>query len=121
VLEKNFINKLIDLKYAYRPDIRNKESLEQNFLQKFEELNQVKLSDSEFARLLETIITADVFESARALREINTFEREDGTPLQYTLVNIKDWCKNSFEVINQFKINTNNSYSTIQIKYITLN
>ena len=36
--------------------------------------------------------------------------REDGTPLQYMLVNIKDWCKNDYEVINQLRINTNNSY-----------
>ncbi|MCP4183332.1 MAG: type I restriction endonuclease subunit R, partial [Hyphomicrobiales bacterium] len=27
-----------------------------------------------------------------------------------TLVNIKDWCKNEFEVINQLRINTDNSY-----------
>jgi type I restriction enzyme R subunit len=36
--------------------------------------------------------------------------REDGTPLHYTLVNIKDWCKNDYEVINQLRINTENSY-----------
>ena len=43
------------------------------------------------------------------LRQRNTFQREDGTPLQYTLVNIKDWCKNDFEVINQLRMNTENS------------
>jgi type I restriction enzyme R subunit len=40
----------------------------------------------------------------------NSFKREDGTPMYYTLVNIKDWCKNSFELINQLRINTQNSY-----------
>ncbi|MBZ0192842.1 MAG: type I restriction endonuclease subunit R [Candidatus Kuenenia stuttgartiensis] len=44
------------------------------------------------------------------MREINTFRRDDDTPLQYTLVNIKDWCKNEFEVINQLRINTENSH-----------
>jgi type I restriction enzyme R subunit len=44
------------------------------------------------------------------LREINSFERDDGTPLFYTLVNIKDWCKNTFEVVNQLRINTDNSH-----------
>lgn len=43
------------------------------------------------------------------LRERNYFQREDGTPLHYTLVNIKDWCKNEYEVINQLRINTGNS------------
>jgi hypothetical protein len=52
------------------------------------------LTDSEFERLLDSIITPDVF-AAPALREINSFERDDGTPLYYTLVNIKDWCKNT--------------------------
>lgn len=108
-IEVNFIQKLQDLKYTYREDIRDKVSLEANFREHFERLNRVKLSDSEFARLRDSIITADVFVAAKALREINTFKRDDDTPLQYTLVNIKEWCKNEFEVINQLRINTDNS------------
>lgn len=34
----------------------------------------------------------------------------NGTPLHYTLVNNKDWCKNDFEVIRQLRINTENSH-----------
>ncbi|HWR11041.1 MAG TPA: type I restriction endonuclease subunit R [Rectinemataceae bacterium] len=109
-IEQNFTEKLIELKYAYRQDIHDLASLKQNFREKFEALNRVKLLDSEFARLMEEIITADVFFAAKRLREQNTFEREDGTPLHYTLVNIKDWCKNSFEVVNQLRINTENSH-----------
>ena len=109
-IENHFINKLIDLKYTCRDDIRDRNSLERNFRTKFETLNRVHLTDSEFSRLLEEIIDADVFASSKRLRGINTFMREDGTPLQYTLVNIKDWCKNDYEVINQLRINTNNSY-----------
>lgn len=109
-IEDHFINKLIDLKYTYRDDIRDRNTLERNFRTKFETLNRVHLTDSEFSRLLEEIIDADVFASSRRLRGINTFMREDGTPLQYMLVNIKDWCKNDYEVINQLRINTNNSY-----------
>lgn len=108
-IEKSFIQKLQDLKYIYREDIRDKASLEANFRQHFERLNCVKLSDSEFVRLRDSIVTADVFTASKTLREINTFKRDDDTPLQYTLVNIKDWCKNEFEVINQLRINTDNS------------
>ena len=90
-IESAFIEKLEDLKYTYRDDIRDKASLEANFKQHFEKLHRVKLSDSEFARLRDSIITADVFTAAKTLREINTFKRDDDTPLQYTLVNIKDW------------------------------
>ncbi len=109
-IETDFIKKLTDLKYTYRPDIRTKEALERNFREKFEALNRVKLTDSEFNRLLEQIVTPNVFKSSKILRETNYFEREDGTPLYYTLVNIKDWCKNEFEVINQLRINTDNSF-----------
>jgi len=109
-IEYGFIGKLQNLKYEYRADIRDRASLEGNFREKFEALNRVKLSDGEFARLLDEIVTPDVFTSAKTLRTINAFTREDGTPLNYTLVNIKDWCKNTFEVVNQLRINTDYSH-----------
>jgi type I restriction enzyme R subunit len=109
-IEKDFIEKLQGLKYTYRPDIRDRAALERNFREKFEALNRVHLTDSEFHRLLDTIVTPDVFAAARHLREKNSFERDDGTPLYYTLVNIKDWCKNSFEVVNQLRISTDYSH-----------
>ncbi|WP_160037748.1 type I restriction endonuclease subunit R [Pseudomonas sp. S49] len=109
-IEQGFIDKLVELKYTYRDDITDRASLERNFREKFEALNRVNLTDGEFARLLDEIVTPDVFTAARILRERNAFTREDGTPLNYTLVNIKDWCKNSFEVVNQLRINTDNSH-----------
>lgn len=109
-LEVSLLTKLRDLKYEHRPDIRDRVTLERNFREKFESLNQVRLTDAEFARLIDEIVTPDVFTAARTLRERNSFIRDDGTPLNYTLVNIKDWCKNSFEVINQLRINTDNSH-----------
>ncbi len=109
-VEYGFIGKLQSLKYSYRDDIRDRAALERNFRQHFEALNRVNLSDAEFKRLLDDIVTADVFTAARTLRERNSFTRDDGTPLNYTLVNIKDWCKNTFEVINQLRINTDYSH-----------
>ncbi len=109
-IEQELIAKLEDLKYSYRPDIRDRAALEQNFREKFELLNRVNLTDNEFSRLMEQIVTSDVYMAARTLRERNSFERDDGTPLFYTLVNIKDWCKNTFEVVNQLRINTDNSH-----------
>lgn len=109
-IEQELITKLSDLKYGYRPDIHDRAALEANFRAKFEALNRVRLTDSEFQRLLGDITTADVYAAARMLRNINSFERDDGTPLNYTLVNIRDWCKNDFEVINQLRINTSNSH-----------
>ena len=109
-LEEALVTRLQDLKYEYRPDIRDRATLEANFREKFEALNRVTLTDGEFQRLLDEIVTPDVYEAARSLRNREAFIRDDGTPLNYTLVNIKDWCKNTFEIVNQLRINTNNSY-----------
>ena len=109
-LEEQLIEKLRGLKYEYRPDIRDRAALEKNFREKFEALNSVHLTDGEFQRLLDEIITPDVFAAAHTLRNRSSFTRDDGTPLNYTLVNIADWCKNTFEVVSQLRINTDNSH-----------
>ena len=109
-IERDLIDKLQALKYEYRSDIQSRHELERNFRAKFNQLNRVTLSDTEFQRLLEMITTPDVFAAAKSLRERNAIERDDGTPLNYTLVNIRDWCKNSFEVVNQLRINTDDSH-----------
>lgn len=108
-IEESLIEQLKGLKYTHRPDIVDRKSLEQNFKTKFEALNRIRLSESEFLRLREEIIEPDVFKASKLLRERQYFQREDGTPLHYTLVNNKDWCKNDFEVISQLRINTENS------------
>lgn len=40
-IEESLIGKLTDLKYTYRQDIRDRETLETNFRQKFQALNRV--------------------------------------------------------------------------------
>lgn len=115
-IENSFIKKLSDdLKYVYREDIHDRDSLECNFREKFQTLNRCHLTDNEFTRLLDEITDSDVFTTSKRLRERNTFIREDGTPLQYSLVNIKDWCKNDYEVIHQLRINTRNSFQRYDV------
>ena len=114
-IEENLIGQLTAQKYSHRPDIVDRKTLELNFKTKFEALNRVRLSENEFLRLREEIIKPDVFLASKLLRERQYFQREDGTPLHYTLVNIKDWCKNDFEVISQLRINTENSHHRYDI------
>ena len=109
-IEQHLIDKLVELKYIDQANIRDKATLEQNFRAKFEALNQVRLTDAEFARLRDDIIGADVFQAAKRLREYGYFQRDDGTSLHYMLVNLKDWCKNHFEVVHQLRINTDSSH-----------
>ncbi|MFV0665202.1 type I restriction endonuclease subunit R [Denitromonas sp.] len=114
-IELDLIAKLCDLKYTHRPDIHDRATLEANFREKFQALNRVTLTDGEFSRLLDEIVTPDVFTAAQTLRTRNAFTREDGTPLNYTLVNIDDWCKNTFEVVNQLRINTDYSHHRFDV------
>ena len=72
-IEYGFIGKLQNLKYEYRDDIRDRAALEKNFREKFEALNRVKLTQAEFARLLDEIVTPDVYTAAKTLRGINAF------------------------------------------------
>ncbi len=109
-LEGDLVGKLQGLKYIHCPDIRDRAALEENFRQKFQTLNRVNLTDGEFKRLLQAIVVPDVYEAARVLRNRQAFTRDDGTPLNFTLVNISDWCKNTFEVVNQLRINTDYSH-----------
>ena len=108
-LEQQFLEKLQEMNYTYRSDIRDLDALERNFRQKFERLNFVTLSDEEFRKLLQENVTSDVFTASKHLRERQIFVRSDGTTLDYNLVNTRDWCKNEYEVVNQLTINTANS------------
>jgi type I restriction enzyme R subunit len=71
-IESGLIGKLQGLKYDYRRDITNRATLEKNFREKFEALNRVRLTDSEFARLLDEIVAPDVFIASKTLRSINS-------------------------------------------------
>jgi type I restriction enzyme R subunit len=114
-LEQQFLEKLQELKYTYRSDIHNLDALEKNFREKFERLNFVSLSDNEFRKLLQENVTADVFTASKNLRQKQTFTRDDGTTFDYSLVNLRDWCKNEYEVVNQLTINTANSHHRYDI------
>lgn len=114
-LEQQFLEKLQEMKYTFREDIHDLDSLEQNFRKKFERLNFVTLSDDEFRKLLSENVTSDVFAASKRLRERQTFVRNDGTTFDYSLVNLRDWCKNDYEVVHQLSINTANSHQRYDV------
>ena len=47
-LEGHFLQKLPSLKYAHYPDIDDRDTLDQNFREKFDALNRVRLADGVF-------------------------------------------------------------------------
>jgi hypothetical protein len=85
-IEDAFIEKLRSLKYEYRPDITDRASLERNFREKFEALNRVTLTDAEFARLLDEIVTSDVFTASKTLRSIIDYKNDPGNGYAKTLL-----------------------------------
>ena len=109
-IEDRFIRHLKGLGYVHRTDIKDRASLEENFRNKFEALNGVRLTDGEFERLMRSIISSDVYEASKTLRDKGILTRDDGTTLYYSLVNLQNWCKNEYEVINQLRINTHSSH-----------
>ena len=109
-IEQHFIRHLEGLGYKYCKDIKDQTSLEANFRNKFEALNNVRLTDGEFERLMEKIVRADVYEASKTLRDKVEVIHDDGTTRFYPLVNLQNWCKNDYEVINQLRINTHSSY-----------
>lgn len=109
-IEQHFIRHLEGLGYKYCKDIKDRASLEQNFRNKFEALNQAQLTDGEFERLMGNIISSDVYKASKTLRDKVEVIHDDGTTRFYPLVNLQNWCKNDYEVINQLRINTHSSY-----------
>ncbi len=109
-IEQHFIRHLEGLGYKYCKDIKDRASLEANFRNKFEALNNVRLTDGEFERLMGNIISSDVYKASKTLRDKVEIIHDDGTTRFYPLVNLQNWCKNDYEVINQLRINTHSSY-----------
>lgn len=124
-VEEKLINTLQEDGYIYRKDIKDKESMDKNFKEKFEELNKTvlqgkKLSDSEFNRLMKSITqTNDTFECSKMLREKITLQLDEPINNNYnvlcSLVDTTDWCKNEYEVTNQIRINTDNSFNVYDV------
>ncbi|WP_261721877.1 type I restriction endonuclease subunit R [Staphylococcus equorum] len=108
-LEENVVKQLQDLGYE-RVSLRNEEQLKVNFRRILNERNADKLegtpiSDSEFKRIMIDISDKSVFESAQILRDKYVLERDDETKVYLSLMNIKKWCQNTFQVTNQVSVN----------------
>ncbi|PTJ83832.1 restriction endonuclease subunit R [Staphylococcus succinus] len=108
-LEENVVKQLQDLGYE-RVSLRNEAQLIENFRRILNERNADKLegtpiSDSEFKRIMIDISDKSVFESAQILRDKYVLERDDETKVYLSLMNIKKWCQNTFQVTNQVSVN----------------
>lgn len=88
-IEIDRLPKLGELNYTYGLEVRDRAALEANFQAELEALNRVHLTDSAFQYPLDSIVTPDVYNAAQTLQNINSFERDEGSPLKYAFVNIQ--------------------------------
>ena len=103
-LEKEFISKLNGLGYA-SVSISDETDLLLNLKENIERLNDVKLSDSEFQRILNILGKGNVFERAELFRQKKHHILNDkGKSLYFILVDQDDNSKNSYEVSNQVSL-----------------
>ena len=99
-LEANLIKRLNGLGYE-SVRIADAAGLHANLKRQLEKHNQVTLSDSEFARVLNHLDKGNVFDRAEILRDRVQIARDDDTPLYLQFLNTEHWCQNQYQVTHQ--------------------
>ncbi|EQA3554946.1 type I restriction endonuclease subunit R [Campylobacter upsaliensis] len=109
-LEKELIATLQAQGYGYAP-ITDEKSLESNLRTKLEELNSTTLSDTEWRRFFSQVLSranASIVEKSVLIQEdyIQPLERDNGSIINFKLIDKADIHKNSLQVINQYEATT---------------
>ena len=93
-LENWLINELQQqFGYSYYKQLENKEILEDNFRTNLynlnkEDLNNLPFTDTEFDRILTYLKDKSVYQSAKQLRDKYVLEREDGSKVHISLIQL---------------------------------
>lgn len=109
-LEKELIATLQAQGYEYAP-ITDEKSLESNLRTKLEELNSTTLSNTEWRRFFAQVLSranASIVEKSVLIQEdyIQPLERDNGSIINFKLIDKADIHKNSLQVINQYEATT---------------
>ncbi|EGR6366690.1 type I restriction endonuclease subunit R [Campylobacter upsaliensis] len=109
-LEKELIATLQAQGYGYAK-ITDEKSLESNLRTKLEELNSTTLSDTEWRRFFAQVLSranASIVEKSVLIQEdyIQPLERDNGSIINFKLIDKADIHKNSLQVINQYQATT---------------
>jgi len=102
VLEELLITQLQKLGYRYIL-ISDERALLLNLKAQLEKHNQIKLSDSEFEKILNILNKGSVFEKAKTLREKQHILKDNGDNLYFEFLNTEHWCQNEYQVASQIK------------------
>ena len=100
-MEDELIKQLQLLGYTY-VQIDNEADLVANFKTQLERHNKIApLSEREFAQILNHLQKGSIFEKAKTLRQKLDYTRDDNTVGYIDLIDMYDYCKNTYQVTNQ--------------------
>jgi len=100
VLENNIVQQLQQLGYQ-KALIPDESALLGNLKTQLEKHNKTKLSNGEFAQVLNALNKGSVFERAKILRDRVEYTDELGERRTLELINQLHWCQNQFQVTQQ--------------------
>lgn len=99
-LEADLVKRLTGL--GYEPvTLSDMAAVQANLRVQLGKHNNVVLSDTEFARVLNFLDKGNVFDKAKTLRDRMQLTRDDGTSLYLQFLNTQEWCQNQYQVTNQ--------------------
>lgn len=103
-MEAELIKQLEQLGYQY-VTIANEADLLSNFKLQLEKHNKIAaLSDREFDQILNKLQKGSIFDKAKTLRQKMDYTRDDNTVGYIDLIDMFDFCQNTYQVTNQVTI-----------------
>jgi type I restriction enzyme R subunit len=100
ILEEQLVEQLQKLNYSL-VIVRDEKELIANLKSQLEKHNNIKFSDTEFEKVLNTLSKGSVFEKAKTLREKQHIVRDNGDNLYFEFIQTEHWCQNQFQVTHQ--------------------
>lgn len=100
ILEEQLVEQLQKLNYSL-VHIKDEKELITNLKSQLEKHNNIKFSNSEFEKVLNTLSKGSVFEKAKTLREKQHIVRDNGDNLYFEFIQTEHWCQNQFQVTHQ--------------------
>lgn len=103
-MEAELISQLEQLGYQY-VTIGNETDLLANFKLQLEKHNKIApLSDREFDQIVNKLQKGSIFDKAKTLRQKMDYTRDDNTVGYVDLIDMFDYCQNTYQVTNQVTI-----------------
>lgn len=107
-LEREFINDLVNQGYEHLPSLKTRQDLLANVREQLQTLNNVRFSDGEWARFVETWLdkpSDGIVEKTRKVHDdhIHDFVFDDGHIQNIYLLDKKNIVRNKVQVIKQFE------------------